>query len=139
MCLNRGMVPSVDEFKQTVANRNLNNLTIWHNVGSDVENGYWAIYGSRLGTFMTMLTEWDHTNVQWFDNYPKLWDEYCEGKNPKHLAEEAGIQLENKLGLPICTLTPEQSKFFKRHYNADKYNRGLLVKEMDVIREIEGW
>jgi len=139
MCLNKGTVPTVDEFKITVANRNLNNLTVWQNVGTDVENGYWAIYGARLGTFMTMLTNWDHTNVQWFDNYPELWSEYGKEKDPKVAAEEVGAQLENKLGLPICTLNPEQSKFFKRHYNADKYNRGPLVKEMDVIRKIEGW
>ena len=47
--------------------------------------------------------------------------------------------LKTKLGLHICELTPEQSKFFKRHYNADKYNRGPLVTEMEVIRQIEGW
>ena len=139
MCLDRGAVPTVEHFKETVSSRNLNNLTIWQNVGSDVDNGYWAIYGARLGTFLTMLSDWDHTNVQWFDNYPELWKEYGEGKDPKDAAEQIGSQLENKLGLPICTLSPEQSKFFKRHYGADKYNRGLLVKEMDVVRQIEGW
>lgn len=139
MCLDRGAVPTVEHFKETVSSRNLNNLTIWHNVGADVDNGYWAIYGARLGTFLTMLSDWDHTNVQWFDNYPELWKEYGEGKDPKDAAEQIGSQLENKLGLPICTLSPEQSKFFKRHYGADKYNRGLLVKEMDVVRQIEGW
>jgi len=36
-------------------------------------------------------------------------------------------------------LSPQQSAFFKRHYNADKHNLGPLVKEMDVIRRIEGW
>jgi hypothetical protein len=139
MCLNRGAVPTVDEFKETVAGRNLNNLTIWHNVGSDVENGMWAIYGARLGTFLTLLSEWNAHDVQWFDNYPKLWDEFCQGKDPKVAAEDVGAMLEAKLGLPICTLTPEQSKFFKRHYAADKYNLGPLVTEMDVIRKIEGW
>lgn len=139
MVLDRGACPSVEAFKETVASRNLNNLTIWHNVGADVENGYWAIYGARLGTFMTMLSDWEHTNVQWFDNYPTLWDEFCEGKNPKHLAEEVGGQLENKLGLPMCTLSPDQSKFFKRHYKADFKNKGPLVTEMEVIRQIEGW
>jgi hypothetical protein len=117
----------------------LNNLTIWQNVGSDVENGYWAMYGARLGTYLTMLSEWDHTNVQWFDNYPELWKEYAEGKDPKVAMEDVGAHLENKLGLPICTLSPEQSKFFKRHYNSDKHNLGPLVTEMDVIRRIEGW
>lgn len=139
MVLDAGARPKVDDFKTRVASRNLNNLTIWHNVGMDVENGDWAIYGARLGTYMTLLTDWDYVDVMWFDNYPALWEEHCEGINPVDCAEELGIQLQNKLGLPICTLSIEQSKFFKRHYNADKHNLGPLVKEMDVIRKIEGW
>jgi hypothetical protein len=138
MVLDRGAKPSIDDFKERVANRNLNNLTIWHNVGLDVDNGAWAIYGARLGTYMTMLTDWDHKNVMWFDNYPVMWEEYKNNNAPLS-AELIGDELQTKLGLPICTFTPDQSKFFKRHYNADKYNRGPLVKEMDVIREIEGW
>lgn len=138
MSLNRGVRPTVEEFKETVASRNLNNLTIWHNVGCDVENGIWAIYGARLGTYMTMLTDWDPQNVQWFDNYPVLWEEYKD-RDPYVSSEFFGEALATKLGLPICTLSAEQSKFFKRHYLTDKHNRGPLVKEMDVIREIEGW
>ena len=139
MSLNRGRKPAINEFKEGVASRNLNNLTIWQNVGADVENGMWAIYGARHGTFMTMLTDWDCNEVQWFDNYPVLWNEYCEGKDPKRCADDVGPHLESKLGLPICTLGAEQSKFFKRHYQADKHNLGPLVREMDVIRRIEGW
>jgi hypothetical protein len=74
----------------------------------------------------------------WFDNYPEMWKEYVD-RDPNDLAEEIGSILKAKLGLPICTYTPEQSKLFKRHYNADKYNQGPLVREMDVIRKIEGW
>jgi hypothetical protein len=138
MSLNRGLRPTVDEFKETVATRNLNNLTIWQNVGMDVENGEWAIMGARMGTHMTMLTDWDVHNVQWFDNYPAMW-ETVKDKDPLELSETYGIELSTKLGLPMCALDSEQSKFFKRHYNADKYNLGPLVKEMDVIRKIEGW
>ena len=141
MCLNRGMVPSVEEFKESVASRNLNNLTIWHNVGVDVENGYWAIYGARLGTFQTMLTEWDHTNVQWFDNYVDMWEEHknLDYNKLSKAIDDIGNILHDKLDLPMCMLTPSQSKFFKRHYHADKHNKGLLIREMDVLREIEGW
>jgi hypothetical protein len=137
MVLDRGSRPTIEEFKDRVASRNLNNLTIWQNVGLDVENGAWAIYGARLGTYMTMLTDWDYRDVAWFDNFPELWEKHRT--NPIHYAEEIGEELEAKLGLPICTLTPSQSTFFKRHYNADKYNVGPLVKEMDVVRKIEGW
>ena len=138
MVLDKGSRPDINTFKETVVSRNLNNLTIWHNVGADVENGMWAIYGARLGTYMTMLTEWEHTNVQWFDNYITLWEEH-KFNSPEREATLLGAALSDKLGLPMCTLSNEQSKFFKRHYNADKYNIGPLVREMDVIRKIEGW
>ena len=42
------------------------------NIGTDVENGLWAIYGARLGCEMTVLTKWD-TNLisdyDWFKNF----------------------------------------------------------------------
>lgn len=139
MVLDKGAKPDIDTFKETVASRNLNNLTIWHNVGADVENGMWAIYGARLGTYMTMLTDWDHTNVQWFDNYITMWEEQEYNRDPEREATLLGAALHDKLGLPMCTLGKEQSKFFKRHYKADFRNLGPLVTEMDVIRKIEGW
>ena len=138
MCLTGGVKPSVEDFVQYANSRNFNHLTIWHNVGADVDNGIWAIYGSRLGTYMTMLSDWDVNQVQWFDNFTELWEEH-KHLDPLVEAERIGSKLKDKLGLPICTMTPEQSKFFKRHYNIDKFNLGPLVKEMDVIRKLEGW
>ena len=87
---------------------------------------------------MTMLTDWDPQNVQWFDNYLVLWDQ-IKNEDALVLSETYGIELKAKLGLPMCALDSDQSKFFKRHYNSDKHNLGPLVKEMDVIRKIEGW
>ncbi len=68
MILDKGSKPKVDELKERVASRNLNNLTIWHNVGADVDNGFWAMYGARMGTHHTMFSDWDHTKVMWFDD-----------------------------------------------------------------------
>ena len=138
MCLVGGVKPEIEAFRRSTSSRNLNHLTIWHNVGMDVDNGKWAILGSRLGTHVTMLTDWDPQNVQWFDNYNLLWDQ-VKNEDVLVLSETYGIELKTKLGLPMCALDSEQSKFFKRHYNSDKHNVGPLVKEMDVIRRIEGW
>jgi hypothetical protein len=138
MCLVNGKKPEIDEFKRNVPGRNLNNLTIWHNVGMDVENGDWAIYGARYGTYMAMLEHWNVKDVQWFDNLLKIY-ESIKDVNPIQNAESIGSVLRDKLNLPICTLSAEQSRFFKRHYNGDKYNLGVLVREIDVIRKIEGW
>jgi hypothetical protein len=138
MCLNRGVVPTVDDFKRNVADKNLNNLTIWHNVGMDVDNGEYAIMGSRMGTHMTMLTDWDAHNVQWFDNYIEMWDK-VKDENPLELSEAYGIDLKIKLDLPMCALDKDQSKFFKQHYATNFHNKGPLITEMEVIRQIEGW
>lgn len=138
MCLTGGKKPNVEQFKENVLNRNLNNLTIWHNVGLDVENGDWAIYGSRLGTYMTMLTDWNHREVIAFDNFVVMWEKYKD-HDPNLELQKIGQMLHDKLGLPMCVLSKEQSKFFKIHYNSDKYNLGPLVREIDVIRKIEGW
>ena len=35
-------------------------------VGADISNGYWAIAGAPEGLVMTMLTDWDYTNVRDF-------------------------------------------------------------------------
>jgi hypothetical protein len=85
-----------------------------------------------------MLTTWNPHDVQWFDNFVLMWDEFKDTA-PITVADKYGDELRDKLDLPICTLTAEQSKFFKRHYNADKHNMGPLVREMDVIRKQEGW
>jgi len=138
MCLVDGLTPSITEFKRSVPGRNFDNLTIWHNVGADVDNGIWAIYGARLGTYMTMLHDFDPKQVQWFDNLAKLWEDY-EDRDPHYSSKFFGEALTDKLDLPMCTLSPEQSKFFKRHYNKDRPNVGPLIKEIDVIRKIEGW
>jgi hypothetical protein len=89
MCLNRGAVPTVDEFKESVAKRNMNNLTVWHNVGSDVNNGHHAMLGAQYGTYLTMLTDWNHLGVQWFDNYPELYEDFITNKFNDHFLVEA--------------------------------------------------
>jgi hypothetical protein len=137
MCLVNGDLPSVIDFKATVATRNMNNLTIWHNVGLDVQNGAWAIAGARFGTYQVMLGEWDHRRVQSFEVINRLWQMYGD-LDPTEEADRMGIILRTKLALPICTLDAEQSRFFKRH-QPEVRNRGPLVKEMDVIRKLEGW
>jgi hypothetical protein len=138
MCLDRGTKPSVAEFQGRVHSKNLDNLTIWHNVGADVDNGYWAIAGSRMGTYMTMLTEWDHRQVQDFDALAELWAT-VETSEPRLLAGRLAEDLHTQLGLPIMVIEGEQSAFFKQHYRSNWHNRGVMVREIDVIRAQEGW
>jgi len=138
MCLNKSTRPTVAEFRDRVHHRNLDHLTIWHNVGSDVDYGLWAIAGSRQGTYMTMLTEWDHRQVQWFDALEEIWNT-VKDQDPEILANRLAEELATQLDLPMMSLFPEQSQFFKRHYRSNWHNRGAMVREIDVIRQQEGW
>ena len=134
MCLDRGRRPTLAEFEQQVQRRNYDHLCIWQSVGRDVENGNWAIYGARLGTYLTMLTDWDYTEVQDFDKLNRIWENF-EHNEPKNMSE----QLKNRLGLPIVDMDSEQSAFFKHHYTRAHKNVGTTMTEMDVIRKLEGW
>jgi hypothetical protein len=138
MCLNQGRKPNVSEFKERVHRRNLDHLTIWHNVGVDVDQGGWAIAGSRQGTYRTMLTDWDYTEVQDFDKLAELW-ETNKSRDPAEIIQAYQDALHTQLDLPMCMLNNQQSKFFKHHYRSNWYNRGIMVKEIDVIRSQEGW
>jgi hypothetical protein len=138
MCLDRGRKPSTSEFQNRVHSKNLDNLTIWHNVGADVEYGEWAIAGSRMGTYMTMLTQWDHTQVQDFDALAELF-KTIENDQPRLVANRLATELNTQLDLPMIILENEQSAFFKRHYRSNWHNRGIMVREIDVIRAQEGW
>jgi hypothetical protein len=138
MCLDRGRKPTTAEFQDRVHQRNLDHLTIWHNVGADVENGYWAIAGARQGTYMTMLTVWDHTQVQSFDSLAELW-KTVETSEPRLLAGRLAEDLHTQLGLPMIVLEAEQSEFFKKHYRSNWHNQGIMTREIDVIRKQEGW
>jgi hypothetical protein len=139
MCLNRGARPTISEFRDRVHQRNLDHLTIWHNVGRDAEHGIWSIAGSRMGTYMTMITpQWDHRVVQDFAELEKLWDT-VKDSNPEILAGRVAEDLATQLDLPMTTMLAPESKFFKQHYRSNWHNQGVMVREIDVIRTQEGW
>ena len=128
MCLDRGTKPSLQEFESKVHHRNYDNLCIWQTVGADVENGFWAIYGARLGTYLTMLCDWEYRWVQDFDTLADLWKEYESNVAVEH-CQELGDILRQRLGLPIVDMDPEESKFFKHHYKSNFVNRGIMTRE----------
>ena len=138
MCLNKGARPSLTEFKQRVHHRNLDHLTIWHNVGRDAEHGVWSIAGARMGTYMTMLTAWDHQQVQDFDALAELWNT-VKDHDPETVAGRVSEDLVTQLDLPITIMDAAASAFFKHHYRSNWHNQGIMVREIDVIRRQEGW
>lgn len=127
MCLDRGARPTLQEFEQRVNSRNYDHLCVWQSVGADVDNGFWAIYGARLGTFMIMLEGWDHRQVQDFDTLARLWRSF-EQDGPEQCTS-IGNTLRTRLGLPIVDMDPAESRFFKHHYKSQFRNQGPMVRE----------
>ena len=120
MTLDRGIKVSIEEFKKNHW-KNLNRLYIWQNIGADVENGLWAIYGARQGTYMTMCTDWDIVHTRDFEYLNNMWHD-IESQISLNSIEDEIIKLGNdligELDIPISPkpLDPKQSGFFKTVY-----------------------
>jgi hypothetical protein len=124
MALDRGVKPSKQQFLNGHW-KNLHRLWIWLMVGSDVENGLWAIYGARQGLFMTMCTDWDYVNVRDFEYLNNMWQHEKEKEDGLLIQIQAlGNDLINNLDIPIDPnpLLPNQSKFFKTVYQNPSRN-----------------
>ena len=99
--------------------QNYQRLLIWCSVGSDLENGDWAIYGAREGCYLTNCTDWDYANVRDFEYLTTQWEEKYSKVTEKMLPYEImglGETLKHELGLEISALDKEGSKFFKSVY-----------------------
>ena len=148
MSLDRGYKVDPDNFEKSLHDKNFYRLLIWSNIGRDVENGLWAMYGTRLGCYLTNLDpNFDYVNVRdfkWHTEYfenevmPKFkgGNEHCVKSNytwdKQKLSEETerlGTELRRKLNIPIAEIDEEGSKFHKKVY----YNppRSTLITEKD--------
>jgi hypothetical protein len=127
MCLDRGVKPSLMDFQTRVSLGNMRNLSIWHNIGADAEYGDWAILGARMGTYMTMLDNWDYTLVHDFDELHKVFNsEFADLEFNNRDLDFYGEQLRVKLGLDMLLEDVDWSRFFKK-YSAVRKNKGIMV------------
>jgi hypothetical protein len=99
--------------------QNYQRLLIWCSVGSDVDNGSWAIYGAREGCYLTNCTDWDYANVRDFEYLTAQWEEKYSKITDKMLPYEImglGETLKHELDLEIADLDANGSKFFRSVY-----------------------
>jgi hypothetical protein len=129
MCLDRGSRPSLSEFKQRVHSRNLDHLSIWQYVGIDVDNGAWAIAGAKMGTWQTMLADWDYTLVQDFAELEHMWNTQVSMRDPLEIIDHLGQDLHYQLNLPPGCMQVKNSAFFKHHYRSNYKNQGIMIRD----------
>lgn len=99
--------------------QNYQRLLIWCNVGADVPNGQWSMYGALEGAYLTNCTDWDYANVRDFDWLTAQWEEKYSKITEKMLPYEItglGETLKHECGLEVSALDDTASKFFKMVY-----------------------
>lgn len=105
---------------KTIWWQNYHRLLIWCNIGMDVENGIWSIYGAREGAYLTNCTDWDYSQVRDFDWLTEQWETKYKTVDIEMLSYEVsglGHSLKRECGLEIADLDQHSSKFFKTVYN----------------------
>ena len=136
--------------------KNYQRLLTWMTVGENTTNGIWAIYGARLGCYMTNITreDWDWKEVRNFDWLTNFFnetvapqfvgdDQMCPrtgmrwGLEPlKAKTVELGVDIRRELKLEIADIGAEGSEFFKRVYT-NPSRMGAQVREDQVIDTLE--
>ena len=105
---------------KTVWWQNYHRLLTWCNIGADVENGLWSIYGAREGAYLTNCTDWDYANVRDFDWLTDQWETtYSKVSNDmlRHEISGLGETLKHECGLELFDPCKESSKYFKTVFN----------------------
>lgn len=158
MGLDRGKKIEPHKIKTTIHEKNLRRIIIWMSVGSDVENGLWSIYGSRLGMYMANLTDWDISSISSYDWFKEFWDNNIKSKfecseietgnyckytkykwNEQQLISEInnlGVDIKKHMDLDIAYLDSEQSKFFKYVYEQPR-RTAFLTTEIEADNGIK--
>jgi len=139
MSLNQGQKQEFVNPMKQLGKRNYQRLLMWCSVGADIENGIMAIYGARLGCYMTNCTDWDYVQVRDFEYLNSLWKQTVEPMSYDSIQNhslELGAKLRLHLNLPVADLDADQSKFFKEVWtNPPRTNTALLEK--DVTWDLE--
>jgi hypothetical protein len=100
--------------------QNYHRLLVWCNIGADVPNGLWSMYGAREGAYKTNCTDWDYANVRDFDWLTNEWKIKYSKITDEMLPYEImglGETLKHKCGLDLFDPCSESSKFFKTVFN----------------------
>lgn len=130
-------IPS-NEIQEKIWWHNIHRLQQWSTIGSHVKNGIYAVYGARLGTWLTNCTDWDYTEVRDFDILKSIWNQYGKpyeevgGDGLEEAIKSLGEKIKLEIGFDwpyldfslsqyVCNLYSQTIKFTKTYYR-DKEN-----------------
>ena len=130
MTLLDGIKVSPQELKEKIWWHNLHRLQQWSTVGSHVENGIYAVYGARLGTWMTNCTEWNYVEVRDFEILKSIWNQY--GRPYEEVKEDGLVEATKNLGEKIKHELGFDWPFLESQVSNYVYN--LYSRTIDLAR-----
>lgn len=135
MTLLDGIKVPPQEIEQQIWWHNIHRLRMWSTVGSHEENGIYAVYGARLGTWMANCTDWNYVEVRDFEILKEIWNQYgrpyeeVAGDGLEQAIKDLGSKIQKDLGLVWPWLDPDQSKYTLKLYD-ETINLGLTYYRM---------
>jgi hypothetical protein len=97
---------------------------MWSTVGAHEEHGLYAVYGARLGTWMTNCTNWNYVDVRDFEILKNIYQENVLHGSLEADIKDLGAKLKTHLGLDYPYLDAAQSKYTIDLYD-ETINLGL--------------
>ena len=126
MTLLDGVRVPPQEIKQQIWWHNIHRLRMWSTVGAHEENGIYAVYGARLGTWLANCTDWNYVEVRDFEILRSIWNQYgrpyeeVNGEGLVEAIQDLGAKIKIQLGLDWPWLDEKQSR-----YTLDLYNETI--------------
>jgi len=143
MSLDQGKYVDATEFKDRIWWQNFNRLQVWCNIGCDVENGIWAMYGARLGCKMSVLEEWDTNQISDYEWFKTFFDEIFAKVDESimdlnDLTAALGEKLNEEIpGMLLINPDVKTSEFFKLTYtNPPRW--GVMIREKQIQDLLQG-
>lgn len=122
MTLLDGIKVPPQEIKQQIWWHNLHRLCQWATVGSHIDNGIYAVYGTRLGTWLANCTDWNYIEVRDFEILKSIWNQYgkpyeeVKAEGLENAIIDLGKKIKHELGFDWPYLDSEQSKYTYKLY-----------------------
>ena len=136
LSLDQGARVKASVFKDKIWYGNFNRLNVWCNIGTDVVNGWWAIYGARLGCEKTVLSDWDTNLISDYDWFKDFFEEEKSNIDDDDHLQSKTIAIGNRLneevqGMMLFDPNDQMSKFFKATFVNPK-RWGAMVTERQI-------
>lgn len=108
---------------------NLFRLKTWCEIGRDITNGIWAIYGARLGLFEILCNPQILDHIRDYDWFSEKWNTVAKF-NPEKEALSMAKKLDHQFNFSLTEYDSHESKHFKNSM-INPHREGLMFPEMN--------